>query len=75
MMRYSIRRSMKDQAIHLVFEEGSFDCLPEQVRNKGPWQHIKTGEFVNLREDYMKAIVAHRYILVEQSSSVFSAET
>jgi hypothetical protein len=74
-MRYSIRRSMKDQTLHLIFEEGSFDSLPEHVRNKGPWQHIKTGELNNVRADYMKAITAHRYILVEQSSAVFSAET
>jgi hypothetical protein len=74
-MKYSVRRSIKNQSLHLIFEEGTFDSLPEQVRNQGPWRHIKSGELHNLREDYMKAIVAHLYIVVEQSSSVFSAET
>ena len=74
-MRYSIRRSMKDKTIHLVFEETCFDDLPEHVRKKGPWQHLKSGEFENLRADYLKAITAHRYVIVEQTASVFSAET
>jgi hypothetical protein len=73
-MRYSIRRSMKDKSIHLVFEEAAFDDLPEHVRQKGPWQHLKSGEFENLRADYLKAITAHRYVIVEQSALVFSAE-
>ena len=73
-MRYSIRRSMKDNTIHLVFEEAGFDALPEHVRNQGPWLHLKTGEFENLRPDYAKAIAAHRYVIIEQSASVFSAE-
>jgi hypothetical protein len=73
-MRYSIRRSMKDQKLHLIFEEGTFESLPEHVRNRGPWQHLKSGELNNVRAEYMKAITAHRYILVEQSSTIFSAE-
>ena len=60
-MRYSIRRSMKDKTIHLVFEETCFDDLPEHVRKKGPWQHLKSGEFENLRADYRQAINEHRY--------------
>jgi hypothetical protein len=74
-MRYSIRRSMKDNSVHLIFEEASFDDLPERIRLKGPWQHLKSGEFENLRPDYLKAIIAHRYVIVEQSVTVFSAET
>ena len=73
-MRYSIRRSMKAKTIHLVFEETCFDDLPEHVRKKGPWQHLKSGEFENLRADYRRAINEHRYIIVEQSAAVFYAE-
>lgn len=73
-MRYSIQRSTKDKNLHLIFEVGSFDSLPEHVRDKGPWQHMKTGDLDNLRADYLKSITAHRYVIVEQSSAVFSAE-
>lgn len=73
-MQYSIRRSMTDQTLHLVFEVGSFDSLPEHVRDRGPWQHLKTGELGNLREDYLKEITAHRYVIVNQAAAVFSAE-
>lgn len=66
---------MKNSTVHLVFEEGSFDDLPEHVRQQGPWQHLKSGEFRDLRPDYLKAIKAHRYVIVEQSTSLFSAET
>ncbi len=65
---------MKDRTIHLIFEETCFDDLPEHVRRQGPWQHMKSGEFENLRPDYLKAITAHRYVIVEQSATVFSAE-
>ena len=74
-MRYAIRRSMKDKTIHLVFEEACFDDLPDHVRQKCPWQYLKSGEFENLRADYLKAITAHRYVIVEQSAAVFCAET
>ncbi len=73
-MRYSIRRSMNDNSVHLVFEEGGFEDLPEHVRNKGPWQHLKSGECGKLRVDYRRAIDEFRYIIVEQSASVFYAE-
>ncbi len=73
-MRYSIRRSMKDKSVHLIFEEVAFDDLPEHVRLKGPWQPSKGGEFENLRADYLKEITAHRYGIVEKWSAVFSAE-
>ncbi len=66
---------MKDKSVHLIFEEAGFDDLPEHVRLRGPWQHMKTGEFANLRDDYSKEITAHRYVIVEQSSAMFSAET
>ena len=66
---------MKDKSVHLIFEEAGFDDLPEGVRLRGPWQHMKSGEFKNLRDDYLKEITAHRYVIVEQSSAVFSAET
>ena len=74
-MRYSIRRSMHDNTIHLVFEETCFDDLPEHVRNKGPWRHLKSGDFDKLRAEYRQAINEHRYVIVEQLASVFSAET
>ena len=74
-MRYAIRRSKKEQTLHLVFEEACFDDLPEHVRKKGPWQYLKSGEFENLRADYRQAISGHRYVIVEQSAAVFSAET
>jgi hypothetical protein len=73
-MQYSIRRSMTDKAVHLIFEQACFDDLPEDVRAKGPWQHLKSGEFENLREDYLKEITARKYVIVKNAASVFSAE-
>jgi len=74
-MRYSISRSMKDNNRHLIFEETCFDELPDHVRHQAPWQHLKSGEFANLRPDYRRAICEYRFIIVEESAGVFSAET
>jgi hypothetical protein len=74
-MKYSIRRSIRDKTVHLVFEQSCYAELPGFVQDMGPWQHMKSGEFENLRADYLKEITAHRYVIVEQSSAVFSAET
>ncbi len=73
--RYSISRSMNERNRHLIFEEGSFDQLPESIRHQTPWQHLKSGLFKNLRPDYLKALTDRGYIIVEQSATVFSAET
>ena len=73
--RYSISRSMNERNRHLIFEEGGFDELPESIRRQTPWQHLKSGEFKNLRPDYLKALTDRGYIIVEQTAGVFSAET
>jgi len=73
--RYSISRSMYERNRHLIFEQGGFDELPESIRRQTPWQHLKSGEFKNLRPDYLKAITDRGYIIVEQTAGVFSAET
>lgn len=73
--RYSISRSMNERNRHLIFEEGGFDELPESIRHQTPWQHLKSGEFKNLRPDYLKALTDRGYIIVERTAGVFSAET
>ncbi|MFA5956829.1 hypothetical protein [Hyphomicrobium sp.] len=73
--RYSISRSVNERDRHLIFEEGGFDELPESIRRQTPWQYLKSGQFKNLRPDYLKALVDRGYIIVEQSAGVFSAET
>jgi hypothetical protein len=73
--RYSISRSMNERNRHLIFEEGGFDELPESIRRQASWQHLKSGEFKNLRPDYLKAVTERGYIIVEQTAGVFSAET
>jgi hypothetical protein len=74
-MRYSISRSMIEKSRHLIFVETCFDELPGNIRRQGPWQHLKTGEFVYLRPEYQRALTKVGYIIVEQSAGVFSAET
>ena len=63
-MRYAIHRSMKEKDRHLIFEEGSFKNLPENIRRQGPWQYLKSGEFEDLR------VSEHRCIIVEQSAGI-----
>ena len=65
---------MNEKHRHLIFIETHFDELPENIRRQGPWQHLKSGEFVKLRPEYQTALTATGYIIVEQSAGVFSAE-
>jgi len=73
--RYSISRSTNERNRHLIFEQGGFDELPESIRRQTSWQYLKSGEFKNLRPDYLKALTDRGYIIVEQTAGVFSAET
>jgi hypothetical protein len=73
-MRYSVSRSVNEKNRHLVFVETGFDDLPDSIRRQGPWQHLKTGEFENLRPEFQKALSERGFIVVEQSAHVFSVE-
>ena len=74
-MSYAIRRSIKNKNIHLVFMEAGFDSLPCDVRDQGPWQHLKSGVFSNLLDEYQQAIGKKGYVIVDRAVSVFSAES
>ena len=65
---------MNEKHRHLIFIETHFDKLPENIRRQGPWQHLKSGEFVKLRPEYQAVLTTTGYIIVEQSAGVFSAE-
>jgi hypothetical protein len=73
-MRYSISRSVNESNRHVVFVETCFDRLPDSIQRQGPWQHLTTGEFENLRPEYQKALSERGFIVVEQSPHVFSVE-
>jgi hypothetical protein len=66
---------MHEKNLHLIFVETCFDRLPESIRHQAPWQHLKSGEFKHLRPEYQRALSERGFIIVEQSSGVFSAET
>ena len=74
-MSYAIRRSIKNKNLHLVFMQSGFDDLPSEIRDQGPWQHIKSGVFKNLTDDYQRMIGKNGYVIVEKAVSVFSAES
>jgi hypothetical protein len=74
-MRYSISRSVNENNRHLIFMEAGFDRLPESIRRQCPWQHLKTGDFENLRPEYQCALSERGFIVVEQSAQVFNVET
>ena len=73
-MRYSVSRSVNENNRHIVFVETGFDRLPDSIQRQGPWQHLTTGEFRNLRPEYQKALSERGYIIVEQSPHVFTFE-
>jgi hypothetical protein len=74
-MDYTIRRSIKNKNIHLIFMVAGFDDLPTEIQNKGPWQHLKSGLFENLLDDHQEVIRKSGYVIIDSPASVFSAES
>ena len=46
-------------------------CHHLHAEHEGPWQHLKTGEFQNLRPEFQKALSERGFVIIEQSAHVF----
>jgi hypothetical protein len=73
-MRYKAWRSTKDHTIHLIYREGEFDRIPDQIRNLGPWVEAKEGEIEHLKLPYRMTLAEQGFAVVHQSVTDFSPE-
>ena len=73
-MRYQIVRSVRDKKIHVIFCDGSFDTLPDDIRKLGPWQSLSRGDIERLKTHYRLQLAEQGFVLVHQPMGTFSPE-
>ena len=52
-MRYEAVRSVNDKSLHIIFNEGSFNPLPQRIRSLGPWQGL-CGDVASLKKPHYR---------------------
>jgi len=71
---YEVLRSVSDKKFHLIVREGGLATLPNDVRNRGPWQVIGRGEVTRLRPVYRLALAQDGYCLEYTELATFKPE-
>jgi hypothetical protein len=72
-MRYEVVRSVNDKSLHVIFNEGGFDALPQRIRQLGPWQGLTGGDIASLKLHYRLQVADQGFVLVYQHLADFSA--
>jgi hypothetical protein len=73
-MRYEAVRSVNDKSLHVIFNEGAFDALPQRIRHLGPWQGLTGGDINLLKLHYRLQLAEQGFVVVHQHLASFSAE-
>ena len=73
-MRYEAVRSVNDKSLHVIFNEGTFDALPQRIRSLGPWRGLTGGDFASLKLHYRLQLKEQGFVVVHQPIAAFSAE-
>lgn len=72
-MRYEAVRSVNDKSLHIIFNEGSFNPLPQRIRSLGPWQGLAGGDVASLKLHYRLQLTEQGFVVVHQPITAFSA--
>ena len=70
-MQYESVRSNTDKSLHVIFNDGSFDTLPDRIRHLGPWQGLSGGEIAKLKPHYRLQLAEQGFVVVYQKLAVF----
>jgi hypothetical protein len=75
-MRFKAWRSNADVGIHLIVHEGSgsFDALPDRIRQLGPWVGSREGDLANLRPHYRAMMEEQGFAIIYSKPSEFTPE-
>ena len=73
-MQYEAVRSSTDKSLHVIFNDGSFDTLPNLIRQLGPWQGLSGGEIAKLKPHYRLQLAEQGFVVVYQKFAAFCAE-
>ena len=72
--RYQAARSTDDKSLHVIFNKGRFDELPDRIRQLGPWQGLTGGDINSLKPHYRLQLAEQGFVVVHQKLAAFSAE-
>lgn len=72
-MRYEAVRSNTDKSLHVFFHDGTFDALPDRIRQLGPWQALSGGDMSSLKPHYRLQLAEQGFVVVYQQLATFSA--
>ncbi len=67
-------QSVRDKKIHVIFPDGTFDSLPDDIRKLGPWQSLKRGDLERLKTHYRPQLAEQGFVVVHQSMGTFSPD-
>lgn len=75
MQQYELSRATKDKERHvLCYLDKFYSDVPHEVRTRGPWQVLWTGEVVNLQPGYRQALARDGFVYVEAHPVGFRVE-
>ena len=71
-MRYRAWRSHTNGKLFLLCEEGTFEELPREVRQLGPWAGAREGDVVRLKPQY-RALLAEQGFVFDSTARRLSS--
>ena len=72
-MRYCICRSTREKTLHVLYYADRFKLLPDQVRRRGPWERVRSGEIAALQPAYRAALAERGHVLLQGATAVLLA--
>jgi len=63
-VQYQTLRSVSDNHVFVICQDGRFYDIPEDIRKQGPWQGNHRGEIEKLKPEYRLALARDGYALV-----------
>ena len=71
LMLYQALRSVSDNHVIVICQDGEFDKLPDHVRHQGPWQATRRGRIEDLKPEYWLDLEDYGYVLVRSELASF----
>jgi hypothetical protein len=72
--RYEVVRSVKDENVHVLLNEGAFAALPDRIRYLGPWQRVTGDDIEALKAHYRMQLAERGFLLLYKHRASFTTE-
>ena len=72
--RYECWRCTKKLKRFVIYPEGRYYDMPQEVRHLGPWTDSRRGDVVRLKPEYRLALARDGYVVIWEATLPFSPE-